>query len=100
MKRRELLKSGLAIGAITTLSMGGVAIGEPRADDASDVPPRADDRSYWLAQLDRVCHPLLDALSQRRLKTVMPLEAFPGRTNTRDTTYLEALGRGLAGIAP
>jgi len=60
-----------------------------------------DDRASWVAMLDQICRPLFEALSERRLKAVMPVEAFAGeQQHRRQTTYLEALGRALAGIAP
>jgi len=59
------------------------------------------DRDYWLSVLTRVAHPVLSALSQRRLKATMPIEAFHNNIADRaQYTYLEALGRLLAGIAP
>jgi hypothetical protein len=51
--------------------------------------------------LDRICGPLFEALSKRRLKAVMPVEASAGeQEHRRKTTHLEALGRALAGMAP
>ncbi len=49
--------------------------------------------------LDRVARPVLGALSKRMLVQQMPVEAAP-KTDRRKVTYLEALGRTLAGIAP
>jgi hypothetical protein len=62
--------------------------------------PASESRIYWLGMLDRVCRPVLAALDQRMLVVRMPVEAAPGITNRRKVTYLEALGRTLAGIAP
>ncbi|MCA0757074.1 DUF2264 domain-containing protein [Paenibacillus sp. N4] len=56
------------------------------------------DRKYWIDTLVRIVHPVLNALSERRLRIEMPVEA---RWDDRpDYTHLEALGRTLAGIAP
>lgn len=56
------------------------------------------DRKYWVDTLVRIAHPVLHSLSERRLKMDMPVEA---RARDRsDYTYLEALGRTLAGISP
>lgn len=56
------------------------------------------DREYWVRTLMRIADPVLDALSERRLKKSMPVE---GKLDDRPNyTYLEALGRLLAGIAP
>src|SRR5690606_11897903 len=45
--------------------------------------------------------PVLQALSEDKLKERMPVEAMPGQENQRKkVSYLEALGRSLAGMAP
>lgn len=57
------------------------------------------DRAYWLGVMQRISRPVLENLSQRRLKKVMPVEAInPARR--RPYTHLEAFGRLMAGIAP
>jgi len=59
------------------------------------------DRDYWIQVLTRIADPVLNALSQRKLIATMPVEAPHGNTaDRRQYTYLEALGRLLAGIAP
>ncbi|GMX64888.1 DUF2264 domain-containing protein [Paenibacillus elgii] len=58
----------------------------------------ADDRDYWLQTMQRIAKPVLEALSQRKLKERMRVEA---KLDDRELyTYLEACGRLLAGIAP
>ncbi|MEE4569852.1 DUF2264 domain-containing protein [Paenibacillus polymyxa] len=56
------------------------------------------DRKYWVDTLVRIAHPVLYSLSESRLVINMPVEASMG--DRSDYTYLEALGRTLAGIAP
>lgn len=57
-----------------------------------------EDRKYWVDTLVRIAYPVLRALSERRLRMDMPVEAwFDDRS---DYSHLEALGRTLAGIAP
>jgi hypothetical protein len=59
------------------------------------------DRDYWIQVLTRIADPVLNALSQRKLTAAMPVEAPQGNgADRRQYTYLEALGRLLAGIAP
>lgn len=61
----------------------------------------AGDREYWVEMLTRISHPVLKALSENKLKERMPVEAVPGSLSGRQkVTYLEALGRTLAGLAP
>jgi len=98
MKRREMLKSGLAaVAAGMTLP----AIGQGEVTHAAEGAGLSEDRASWVAMLDRICRPLFEALSQRRLKAVMPVEAYAGeQEHRRQTTFLEALGRALSGMAP
>lgn len=96
MRRREVLKSCLLAGA----SLGRVGFAGVGASAGEDLGV-GEDRASWVAMLDRVARPVLEALSERRLKASMPVEAFAGREqDRRKCTYLEALGRTLAGIAP
>nr|WP_281287153.1 DUF2264 domain-containing protein [Paenibacillus hemerocallicola] len=60
--------------------------------------PYANDREYWVATLMRIADPVLNALSERRLKEKMPVEGKSG--DRAHYTHLEALGRLLAGAAP
>jgi hypothetical protein len=92
--RRAFLKSA------ATLSLAGL-VGAPANPSAAQpiVTEKADDRSYWLAVLEKIATPVLRNLSQRELRKKMPVEA----ANPRDRaqyTHLEALGRLLAGLAP
>lgn len=56
------------------------------------------DRRYWVDTLLKIAQPVLHALSERRLRIEMPVEAHGD--DRRDYSHLEALGRTLAGIAP
>jgi len=100
MKRREVLKLGLAASA-AGMAFQGLAYGEAKSAAGTDIDGITEDRASWVAMLDRICMPVFDALRQRRLKQRMPVEAYSGEEkHRRQTTYLEALGRGLAGMAP
>ncbi|WP_046226381.1 DUF2264 domain-containing protein [Paenibacillus dauci] len=55
----------------------------------------SEDRTYWVKTLIQIAHPVLQALSERRLTRDMPVEADRSKY-----THLEALGRTLAGISP
>lgn len=57
-----------------------------------------DDRKYWVDTLVRITQPVLNSLSERRMVLDMPIEAIEG--DRSNYTYLEALGRTLAGMAP
>jgi len=59
------------------------------------------DRDYWVATLQRIAEPVLTHLSQGKLRAAMPVEApHHNEADRRSYTYLEAIGRLLAGIAP
>ena len=99
MLRRDLLKSSLATGLATVLSGSAAA-------SVTSAPEFSSDRSFWLDRMQRVAHPVLSALSQRRLRAAMPVEMRPGSVRPYGaedhhlTACLEAFGRTLAGIAP
>ena len=94
--RRTFLKS------VTALGLGGV-VGVPAASISAQTPATpstpANDRDYWLSVTQKIVTPVLDNLSRRQLKKMMPVEA----TNPADRasyTHLEAFGRLLAGLSP
>ena len=90
--RRNFLKTGIALGVSS--SVGSFA-------QTSSAVPVKDDRQYWVEVATRVSGPVLRALSERRLKATMPVEAPHGNVEDRKQfTYLEALGRLLTGLAP
>ena len=90
--RRRFLKSSIALGALSTL---------PIRSEAAPAVAEANDREYWIQVLTRTAHPVLKALSERRLKAQMPVEAPHGNVaERRQFTYLEAMGRLLTGMAP
>jgi hypothetical protein len=90
--RRELLKGGVALGALVAV---------PVSSRAAPAAAESNDRGYWVQVMTRTAEPVLRALSERRLKAEMPVEAPHGNAaERRQFTYLEAMGRLLAGIAP
>ena len=97
--RRRFLVHSLAAGA-TALS---AARGNAQPDKPDSVSPATgeEDRAEWLKLLERVSNPVLHALSERRLRAAMPVEAAPGLAKQRALgSPLEAFGRLIAGLAP
>ncbi|MGH9604797.1 MAG: DUF2264 domain-containing protein [Terracidiphilus sp.] len=81
--------------SLSTLTAAGVIAQTPSSSLGED------DRQYWVQVLTKVSDPVLRALSQRKLKQEMPVEAPKGNVaERRRFTYLEAMGRLLTGIAP
>ena len=90
--RRHFLRGGLALGALSTLRA-------PAQEALSSVS--TDDRAFWVQTLVKISAPVLQALSARKLKERMPVEAPHGNQAERlPFTHLEAMGRLLCGIAP
>ncbi len=54
-------------------------------------------RQFWIDELCKMARPVLQAATNRKLKKIMPVEAKEDRSGC---TYLEAVGRLLAGMAP
>ena len=94
--RRDFLKLTAAAGV---LGATGVRAAQTSASTTS-VPTGADDRAYWVEVAVRLALPMLKALTDRRLKAVMPVESHATSKDRPQYTYLEGLGRLLAGIAP
>jgi hypothetical protein len=101
MARRNFLKSGLVLGALSSIDgFSQTSRNATQAATASQVSG-ADDRQTWVEILTRVSYPVLYALSEGKLKATMPVESPHGNVaERRQFTYLEATGRLLAGIAP
>ena len=92
MNRRKFLQASATLGAMSAFNSPSPAL-------VASLGP--DDRDYWVQVLTKVAHPVLEALSQRKLKEVMPVEAPHGNADERRRfTHLEATGRLLTGIAP
>lgn len=93
MIRRNFIK-GISL-------LPGLAFAGNRGNTFNETLQKKDLRKYWLDTLLRIAGPVLTALSNDRLKQEMPVETVAGEENERKkVTYLEALGRTLAGIAP
>ncbi len=59
------------------------------------------DRAFWATTLYKIAYPVIHNLSEGTLKKNMPVEKAPGYgLNAEKVTYLEAVGRTMAGIAP
>lgn len=67
-----------------------------------DEPQAKDDvRAYFVSTLTTIADPVLQNLSENKLKKEMPVERSPSAwDDRRQVTYLEAFGRTLSGMAP
>jgi hypothetical protein len=99
--RREFLKlSAVAGAAAVASSHAAQSPTKPSAGVNPSVASGADDRAFWCQIAGRLASPLLPALAERKLKAMMPVEAHSKSKDRPQYTYLEGLGRLLAGIAP
>jgi len=93
MERRNFLKGLTLFGA-------GSLLEYPTTTNARTAVVTSD-RDYWIRMLTRIAKPVLQSLSENKLKERMPVETVAGALAGRQkVTYLEALGRTLAGLAP
>ncbi|QNK61602.1 DUF2264 domain-containing protein [Pedobacter sp. PAMC26386] len=61
----------------------------------------AQDRQVWVKALYKISYPVVQNLAKGTLKKNMPLETGPKYgLNLKSVTYLEAVGRTMAGLAP
>jgi hypothetical protein len=72
------------------------------AAEATQAPPTGNaDRKKWLAIVEQVSQPVLEAVSRQKLHVTMPIECAKGEEQaSRESTHLQAVGRLLCGLAP
>lgn len=97
--RRDFVKLAMVAGAAAG---GGRSAGAAEGGTllSGAAATGAEERAYWCDAARRLSTPLLTALAERRLKATMPVEAHRSSKDRPQYTYLEGLGRLLAGIAP
>ncbi len=101
MQRRNFLRSFAALGVVAgVLPSGALASSkkEGKKDKISQHPLNV--RAYWCELLYRMAHPVFSNLANNTLVQNMPVEKAPNYDSRQNVTYLEAVGRSLAGIAP
>ncbi|MET1054968.1 MAG: DUF2264 domain-containing protein [Pedobacter sp.] len=108
MNRRFFVSLFPAAASLSILSPESALAADPgknalaaAAENTSSADAAAQLRSYWVKTLTRIADPVLKNLSEGRLKATMPVEVNPsGKLDRTRVTYLEALGRLMAGMAP
>lgn len=104
MDRRKFLQAGAAVGAGAVLAQptqmqATVQATMLAATQAAEA--QLADRPYWVALAAKIAAPVLGALSERRLKIAMPVEAPTGNVEVRRKfAHLEAFARLLTGMTP
>ncbi|MBA6154639.1 DUF2264 domain-containing protein [Gelidibacter maritimus] len=98
MERRKFLGSvsgAVMLSAITPFEMV--------ADNNILTPPppaNGNDRELWVNIIYKMANPIFSNLAKGTLKKNMLVEKSPFYDSRKNVTYLEAVGRCLAGIAP
>lgn len=95
MHRRKFLN------LIPALGVAGSALSQRENKSNGDKQIINDPRGYWISVLTKIADPVLSSLSTGNLRQKMPVECYPGTTDSRKQfTHLEAFGRLMAGISP
>lgn len=100
--RRTFLKSAL-LASVPLVAGASASTAQPANEQPPTPEPRAgsDDRKQWLAIVERVSQPVLEAIRRQQLRATMPIECAKGQEASRaQCTHLEAVGRLLCGLAP
>ncbi len=99
--RRDFLKLTASAGLLGASLVRATEKSSPAP--TTPVAPRLtglEDRAEWTQMTARLATPLLSALAERKLKSLMPVESHPASLDRPDFTHLEGFGRLLAGLAP
>ena len=99
MQRRSFLKVVPAMAG-GSLLLAGNPKSETQEHGYDAKRSGAQTRELWVEMLEGIASPVLRAGSVRELRKRMPVEKSPDAWDERECTYLEAVGRLLAGIAP
>lgn len=97
--RRDVLKKLSITGFFSSLGLPFSTKAHPK----EPIMPvtGADDRIYWANLLYKIAYPVVHHLAEGTLKQQMPLETPPNYgLKVEKVTYMEAIGRTLAGVAP
>lgn len=85
---------------LSAISPMGMVAGN-KEEKNGDFPLMAqNERDLWVRTLYKMADPVFSNLAQRTLRKNMPVEKAPSYDSRKNVTYLEAVGRCFAGIAP
>ena len=98
MRRRKFIEAMSFATAAGVVSSTQLLAAEYKANRLG---PYRNDREYWCELLYKIASPVVSNLASGTLKKNMPLEKSPTfDSRSLSVTYLEAVGRTYAGIAP
>ncbi|TKC05156.1 DUF2264 domain-containing protein [Pedobacter frigoris] len=100
MERRKFLGALSLAGVATALSPKELLANQAKPKEVLPAAAK-NQREYWYQLLYKMANPVVSNLANGTLKKNMPLEKSPTFDSRSPTvTYLEAVGRTYAGIAP
>jgi hypothetical protein len=100
------MKSKIAVILILCLSINFTYVTAQSAKNSkvkvqTTVSTGSQDREFWVSTIYKIAYPVVHNLAEGTLRKNLPLEMGPGYGGSAENvTYLEAVGRTLAGIAP
>ena len=98
MRRRKFIEAMSFATAAGVVSSTQLLAAEYKANSLGSY---RNDREYWCELLYKIASPVVSNLASGTLKKNMPLEKSPTfDSRSLSVTYLEAVGRTYAGIAP
>ena len=98
--------SGYSIGVVCLLLLCNGSVNAQRKKGKPIPITMANglaNRQFWLAQMDKICRPMLRSLAHDSLRINMPTTVsahVDNAENRRKVAYLEITGRVLSGVAP
>ena len=99
MRRRHFLQT-LSVGAGAAALPAAMPAFAAAASTAVAANQPANDREYWWRMLDRIASPVVENLARGQLVRNMPVEKGANYGPEPAATYVEAVGRCYAGLAP
>lgn len=101
MKQKQLYTMNNQLKNILILGLFLITIKSFSQENKLQNKTNKEVREFFVSSLIKIADPLLSALSENKLKTLMPVEKSPGAWDDRThVTYLEGFGRLLSGMAP
>ncbi|MFV0564600.1 MAG: DUF2264 domain-containing protein [Flavobacteriaceae bacterium] len=100
MQRRRFLKTATQVGVATVVLPSGVMASSTESKNADFKGLPDNDRKYWASLLYKMMDPVFANLANNTLVKNMPVEKPSQYDGRKNVTYLEAVGRAAAGMAP
>lgn len=98
MRRRKFIEALSFAGIVSAVNPTQLLAAEYKSEISGSF---RNDREYWYRLLYKIANPVVSNLAGGTLKKNMPLEKSPTfDSRSLSVTYLEAVGRTYAGIAP